>query len=749
MKTDKQTPNEEKERLSIQASSAGKERLERSALAGDETSQQTLSVSKEKEQKKDPEAASPAQSTDRTDRMEYPNPPTPAEKAADQEEDLLEENTLPQDQPDETLLLPSEKPASASGSANPAVKETFKPADSSAENTKSGRQKGRRHAFRQLLSYMGKHRMEFLFVGVLVSISGLANLVGTYMIRPVVNTATYGSWHRLSILLIATGVIYLCGVLSTWGYTQIMAKGAQQVTKEIRHDLFSKMESLPLKVFDTTKYGDLMARFTSDVDTVSDALNNAFASVIQNFIQAFGTLVMLFVLNWQLSLIVLVFYLFMFLYILIASKTSRRYFSAQQKYIGALNGFAEEAIAGLRVIKVFNHEAASMDNFKTYDEKLEQASEKALSYSQTMVPAVVSFSYINYAIVAVAGGYMVLNGMSDVGSLASYLVFVRQAAAPINQFVNQATMLLSALSGAERIFDFMQTPPETDDGLVTLAYGRKEPETGKWMESSVPADGWVWKHPRPDGSCEYVPLAGDIRFENLDFSYVPGKQILYDLNLYAKPGQMIALVGSTGAGKTTITNLLNRFYELDSGSILYDGIDVRLIKKDDLRKSLAMVLQDTHLFAGTIMDNIRYGNLHASDEECIAAAKLANADSFIRRLPEGYQTKISSDGASLSQGQRQLLSIARAAVANPPVLVLDEATSSIDTRTEKQIETGMKQLMKDRTSFVIAHRLSTVRNADCIVVLDKGRIVERGSHEDLLKKNGFYAQLYNGMFELS
>ncbi|MBF0578523.1 ABC transporter ATP-binding protein [Erysipelotrichaceae bacterium RD49] len=607
----------------------------------------------------------------------------------------------------------------------------------------------RAQTFKKLLSYMGNHKFEFLFVGILVTVSGLANLFGTYMIRPVVNAAADRQSQLLTTMIIVTVVIYICGVLSAWGYTQIMAKAAQQVTREIRKDLFAKMESLPLRVFDTTKFGDLMARFTSDVDTVSDAMNNAFASVIQSFIQAAGTLIMLFVLNWQLTLIVAMFYLIMIVYVLIASKVSRRYFREQQKFIGALNGFVEEAISGLRVIKVFNHEKASMKEFEAYDQRLETASERALSYSQTMVPVIVSFSYTNYAIVAVVGGYMVLNGMSDVGSLASYLVFVRQAAAPINQFVQQTTMLLSALSGAERIFEFMAQEDEPDQGKVTLAYGRKDPETGKWSESSIPADGWVWKHPRANGTCDYVPLEGNVRFEDVNFSYVPGKQILKDLNLYAKSGQTIALVGSTGAGKTTITNLLNRFYELDSGSILYDGIDIKLISKDDLRKSLAMVLQDTHLFVGTIMDNIRYGNLNASDEECIAAAKLSNADSFIRRLPEGYQTMITSDGASLSQGQRQLLSIARAAVANPPVLVLDEATSSIDTRTEKLIENGMKSLMKDRTTFVIAHRLSTVRNADCIVVLEQGEIVERGSHDELMKKNGFYAQLYNGMFELS
>lgn len=606
----------------------------------------------------------------------------------------------------------------------------------------------RSHTLRRLFGYMGNHRFEFLAIGILVTLSGFASLAGTYMIRPIVNAASAMNASRVWVLIAICAIIYLVGVLSAWGYTQIVAKAAQQVTCEIRHDLFEKMQSMPLKVFDTTKHGDLMARFTSDVDTVSDAMNNSFASAIQSFIQAFGTLILLFVLNWKLSLIVAVFYLIMFIYIFTASKISRRYFLRQQTFIGALNGFAQEAISGLRVIKVFNHEEASMRTFKEADDRLRISSEKALSYSQTMIPFIVAVSYLNFAVVSVVGGLMVFNGQSDVGSLASYLVFVRQAAAPINQFVMQSTLLLSALSGAQRIFDFMDIEAEVDEGRVTLGYGMKD-ENRKWIESSIPTRHRIWRHPRADGSVEIVPMNGDIELKHVDFSYTPKKQILSDVSLHARPCQTIALVGSTGAGKTTITNLINRFYDIDSGSLLYDGIDVRLIAKDDLRRSMAMVLQDTHLFTGTIRENIRYGAPMASDEEVEAAARLANADSFIRRLPQGYETTITSDGASLSQGQRQLLSIARAAIADQPVLVLDEATSSIDTRTEKQIEKGMKQLMEGRTTFVIAHRLSTVRNADLIVVLDQGKIVEKGSHDELLALNGFYASLYNGMFELS
>lgn len=595
------------------------------------------------------------------------------------------------------------------------------------------RPKNLKRALKQLLGYLGRHKWLLLLVFFLVTIAAVSNLLGTFAIKFVVGAALSHDIGYLALVCGVTAGSYFLGVSSTLAFSQIMVVLAQKVVYDMRKDLFAKIQDLPLRFFDTTAYGDIMSGFTNDVETVSEALNNSFAALIENTITLIGTIICIFVLSWQLSLIVMAFYAVLCVYLFFASKKSKTYFRRQQESLGQLSGLAEEHIRGMKAVKVFNHEKASIDEFERIAENLSQTSTKALSYSNSMVPMVMALSYFNYAIIAILGGILTLNGSVAIENLASYLVFVRQTSMPINRVTSQSNILLNALASSERIFGFIDNEPEIDDGEFRLVLSEEDGKKKGWWEK--------------DG--QRIPLRGKVEFKDVTFSYDGKKNVLKHLSLVASPGQKIAFVGSTGAGKTTVTNLINRFYDVSEGSIEYDGIDVRKIKKDSLRNAMALVLQDTHLFTGTVAENIRFGNLGADMEKVRAAARLADADGFISRLGDGYETMISSDGANLSQGQRQLLAIARAAAADPPVLILDEATSSVDTYTEKLIEEGMDKLMENRTVFVIAHRLSTVRNADQIIVLENGEVVERGNHSQLLALKGRYYQLYTGKAELA
>jgi len=596
----------------------------------------------------------------------------------------------------------------------------------------------------KLMGYLGRYKPLLVLVAVLLVISSACTVGGSYLIRPLINDYILpGDFPGLAKMLCVMAAVYITGAACSFGYSRIMVHISQTTVAKIRADLFDKMQELPLKFFDTHTHGELMSRYTNDIETVSEALNNSFGSLISCTLNFTGTIAMMLVLNPLLTLITFATLIVMLFVVKNIGSRSRRYFSAQQKTLGEVNGYIEEMIEGQKVIKVFNHEEEAKAGFRARNEAYRDAATRAQIFSGMMMPAMGNLNYINYAVTCCVGGLMAIRS-GDLGGLAAFLQYSRQVGQPITQISQQVNTILSAVAGAERIFEIMETPPETDEGKVRLVRAEQD-ASGTLTRVHRDTNAWAWL--KPDGTL--VPLRGDVRFDHVVFGYDEGRTILHDISLFAKPGQKIAFVGSTGAGKTTITSLINRFYEIQSGTITYDGIDVRDIAKESLRRSLGVVLQDTHLFTGTVADNIRYGRLEATDQEVEAAARLAGADSFIRHLPQGYQTLLSGDGGSLSQGERQLLNIARAACANPPVLILDEATSSIDTRTEKLIERGMDRLMAGRTVFVIAHRLSTVRNAKAIMVLEQGEIIERGDHDDLLEQKGRYYQLYTGMAELA
>ena len=596
----------------------------------------------------------------------------------------------------------------------------------------------------KLMRYLGRYKLHLALVAVLLIVSSACTVGGSYLIRPLINDYILpGDFPGLARMLCVMAAVYVAGAVCSFGYSRIMVHVSQTTVANIREDLFSRMQDLPLKFFDTHTHGELMSRYTNDIETVSEALNNSFGSLVSCTLNFTGTIIMMLVLSPTLTLITFATLAVMLLVVKTIGSRSRRYFADQQKALGEVNGYIEEMIEGQKVIKVFNHEQEARAGFQQRNTAYRDAATRAQIFSGMMMPAMGNLNYINYAVTCCVGGLLAIRN-GDLGGLAAFLQYSRQVGQPITQISQQVNTLLSAVAGAERIFAIMETPPETDEGKVRLVRA-KEDASGKLTRVHEDTNAWAWL--KPDGTL--APLRGDVRFDHVVFGYDEDRTILHDVSLFAKPGQKIAFVGSTGAGKTTITSLINRFYEIQSGTITYDGIDVRDIAKESLRRSLGVVLQDTHLFTGTVADNIRYGRLEATDQEVEAAAKLAGADGFIRHLPQGYQTVLSGGGSSLSQGERQLLNIARAACANPPVLILDEATSSIDTRTEKLIEQGMDQLMADRTVFVIAHRLSTVRNARAIMVLEQGEIIERGDHDDLISQGGKYYQLYTGQAELS
>lgn len=607
--------------------------------------------------------------------------------------------------------------------------------------------------FMRLLAYIMKnYAIHCILVVICIFITVLASVQGTWFMQTLIDGyilpligQTDPDFSGLLHAIMRVAVFYLIGALASYIYTRIMVNVSQGTLKNLRDDMFTHMEELPIRYFDTHYHGDIMSTYTNDIDTLRQMISQSMPQFLNSIITIVSVFVSMLLLNIPLTIVTLL----MIGVTLFATKKigalSAKYFIAQQKDIATVNGYIEEMMNGQKVVKVFTHEEESIENFNRLNDQLFHSADNANKFGNILMPVNAQIGNISYVLCALVGGVLALNGVGGftLGKLASFLTYNKSFSQPVNQLSMQLNNIVMALAGSERIFKLLDEEPEVDDGYVTLVRARKE--NGQIVESKERTGMWAWKHThQADGSVDYIELKGDVVFDDVDFGYNPDKIVLHNVDLYATPGQKIAFVGSTGAGKTTITNLINRFYDIQDGKIRYDGININKIKKDDLRHSLGIVLQDTHLFTATVMENIRYGKLDATDEEVIAAAKLANADTFIHQLPDGYNTLLTGDGANLSQGQRQLLAIARAAIADPPVLILDEATSSIDTRTEKIVQDGMDKLMAGRTTFVIAHRLSTVKNSDCIIVLEQGRVIERGNHDKLMEEKGKYYQLYTG-----
>ena len=610
---------------------------------------------------------------------------------------------------------------------------------------------------RRLMGYVAStYKLQFACVLVAIIISALANVAGPLFLMVLIDdfiTPLMGQqgpdFTALNQAMAGLAAFYVAGVICTYIYNRLMVNIGQGVQKRVRDEMFEHMQTLPIRYFDQHPHGELMSRYTNDIDTLRQMINQALPMAFSSLITILAISAVMISISIPLSVLAAAMVLLMLFISRTLAGRCGKYFVAQQLAIGRVTGYIEERLGGQKVIKVFNHEAQTMEEFDALNNKLRQSAFNANKYANVIMPVITNIGNLQFVLTAITGGMLSLCGLASLtlGQIASYLQFTKSFNQPFAQISQQSNSIIMALAGAERIFNMMDEEPEPDEGSVTLVNARVDGK-GTITEAAERTNTWAWKYPNSDGTYTYTKLCGDVRFADMDFGYDPRHMVLHNISLYAKPGQKLAFVGATGAGKTTITNLINRFYDIQKGSITYDGIDIGGIRKEDLRRSLGIVLQDTHLFTGTIMENIRYGRLDATDEEVYGAARLANADQFIRMLPQGYGTMLTGDGEELSQGQRQLLAIARAAIADPPVLILDEATSSIDTRTEALVQGGMDELMKGRTVFVIAHRLSTIRNSDAIMVLDHGNIVERGNHESLIKEKGIYYQLYTGGLEL-